>query len=139
MILLDTNVLSELMKPNPAERVLHWIAAQSAASLCTSSITMAEIIHGVMLLPAGKRRNAVESAAAAMFEEDFSGRVLPFGADAAPLYARIAVERRKAGRPISHFDAQIAAIALFNKTAIATRNVADFDGCGVKVIDPWEG
>lgn len=139
MILLDTNVLSELMKPNPAERVLHWVDAQSLASLCTSSITMAEILHGIMLLPAGKRRNAIESAAAAMFEQDFSGRILPFGSDAAPLYAQLAIERRKAGRPISHFDAQIAAIALLNKAAIATRNVADFEGCGVKVIDPWGG
>lgn len=87
-----------------------------------------------MLLPAGKKRSAIASAAAATFEEDFSGRVLAFGA---PLYATIAVDRRKTGRPISHFDAQIAAIARLNNAAIATRNVAEFEGCGVKVIDPW--
>lgn len=138
MILLDTNVLSELMKAKPNESVLSWLATQSAASLGTTSITMAEILHGIMLLPAGKKRNAIELAAAAMFEEDFSARVLAFDSDVAPLYATIAVERRKAGRPISHFDAQVAAIARLNNAAIATRNVADFEGCGVKVIDPWD-
>jgi predicted nucleic acid-binding protein len=137
MILLDTNVLSELMKPSPAPGVVGWIAARPAASLYTTSVTQAEILHGVMLLPAGKRRNAFESAAEAMFRDDFPGRVLPFASDAAPLYARIAVARRKAGRPISHFDAQIAAIARLTGAMIATRNVADFEGCGVKVVNPW--
>lgn len=138
MIVLDTNVLSELMKPAPAERVVRWMAAQPATSLYTTSVTQAEILHGVMLLPAGRRRNAVEAAAEAMFKEDFAGRVLPFGSDAARLYARIAAERRRAGCPISHFDAQIAAITRAAGAAVATRNVADYDGCGVKVINPWE-
>ena len=91
-----------------------------------------------MLLPAGRRRNAVEAAAEAMFKEEFAGRVLPFGSDAARLYARIAAERRRAGRPISHFDAQIAAITRATGAAVATRNVADYAGCGVKVINPWD-
>ena len=138
MILLDTNVLSELMKPEPAESVLHWVGAQPATSLYTTSITQAEILHGVLLLPAGRRRNAFEAAAKAMFEEDFGGRILPFASDAAPLYARIAAERRRAGRPISHFDAQIAAIARVAGAALATRNVTDFDGCVVKLINPWD-
>lgn len=137
MIVLDTNVLSELMKPRPAESVLRWMAAQPATSLYTTSITQAEILHGIMLLPSGKRRSAFEAAAEAMFKEDFGGRVLPFGSDAAHLYARIAAQRRRAGRPISHFDAQIAAIAQSTGASIATRNASDFDGCGVKVIDPW--
>jgi predicted nucleic acid-binding protein len=137
MILLDTNVLSELMKPKPVERVVRWIAAQPATSLYTTSITQAEILHGIMLLPSGKRRSAFESAAEAMFKEDFGGRVLPFGSDAAHPYARIAAQRRRAGRPISHFDAQIAAIAQSTGASIATRNATDFDGCGLKVIDPW--
>ena len=102
-----------------------------------TSITQAEIFYGVLLLPAGRRRTAIEAAAAAMFETEFAGRVLPFGSDAAPLYARIAAERRRAGRPISHFDAQIAAIARASGAAVATRNVDDFDRCGVKLIDPW--
>ncbi len=137
MIVLDTNVLSELMKPTPAESVVRWMAAQPATSLYTTSITQAEILHGVMLLPSGKRRSAFEAAAEAMFKEDFGGRVLPFGSDAAHPYARIAAQRRRAGRPISHFDAQIAAIAHSTGASIATRNATDFDGCGVKVINPW--
>jgi predicted nucleic acid-binding protein len=137
MIVLDTNVLSELMKAAPADSVARWVAAQPAAGLCTTSITQAEVLHGIMLLPPGKRRTAVEGAAMAMFEEEFGGRILPFDSAAAPSYARIAAQRRRAGRPISHFDAQIAAIAVAAGAALATRNVTDFDGCGVKVINPW--
>jgi toxin FitB len=138
VIALDTNVLSELMRPAPSERVARWVAAQPAASLYTTSITQAEILHGIMLLPSGRRRNALEAAAEAMFNEDFSGRVLSFGSEAAQRYARIAAERRRIGRPISHFDAQIAAIARSAGATIATRNVADYDACGVEVINPWE-
>ncbi len=138
MIILDTNVVSELMKAAPAGRVLGWIAAQPASALYTTSITQAEILHGLALLPTGKRRNALESAAEAMLREDFAGRILPFGSDAALAYARIAADRRRAGRPISHFDAQIAAIARSAGAAIATRNVADYDRCGVKILNPWD-
>jgi predicted nucleic acid-binding protein len=127
------------MKSAPDESVSQWMAAQPAASLYTTSITQAEILHGVMLLPAGKRRTAIEAAATAMFEEDFAGRILAFGSDAALPYARIAAERRKSGRPITQFDAQIAAIARVTGATLATRNVADFAGCGVKVVDPWQG
>ena len=137
MILLDTNVLSEIMKAEPAERVARWIAAQPSTTLFISSITQAEILHGIMLLRAGKRRTALEAGAKAMFDEDFHGRILAFGSDAASHYARIAVDRRRIGRPISHFDAQIAAIALSTGATLATHNTKDFDGCGVKVIDPW--
>jgi predicted nucleic acid-binding protein len=137
MILLDTNVLSELMKAAPADSVVRWVAAQPAVGLGTTSVTQAEVLHGIMLLPPGKRRTAVEAAAVAMFEEEFGGRILPFDSAAARSYARIAAQRRRAGRPISHFDAQIAAIALAAGSAIATRNASDFDGCGVKVINPW--
>jgi predicted nucleic acid-binding protein len=137
MIVLDTNVLSELMKAKPAKAVMDWMAEQSAADLYTTSITQAEILHGLMILPAGRRRSALEAAAAAMFEADFAGRILGFGSEAAFAYARIASDRRRAGRPISHFDAQIAAIARFRGGSIATRNITDFDGCGVTVVDPW--
>jgi len=138
MIILDTNVLSEVMKPAPDAEVLAWMAAQPAANLYTTSITQAEILHGLMLLPAGRRRRALEAAATSMFTEDFGGRILGFGTDAAPPYARIASERRRAGRPISHFDAQIAAIACSTGAAVATRNLRDFDGCGVTLVDPWK-
>jgi hypothetical protein len=111
VILLDTNVVSELMKSAPAEAVVGWTAAQPASSLYTTSITQAEIFHGILLLPSGKRRRAIEAAAQAMFSEEFEGRVLAFGSESAFPYARIAADRRRAGRPISGFDAQIAAIA----------------------------
>lgn len=139
MIILDTNVLSELMKAAPAGGVVAWVAAQPGAGLYTTSVTQAEILHGLMLLPKGRRRVALEAAATAMFAEDFRGRILGFGSDAAPAYARIASERRRAGRPISQLDAQIAAIAATAGATIATRNVADFEGCGVALVDPWQG
>ena len=138
MIVLDTNVLSELMKPAPADRVVRWVAAQPAASLYTTSVTQAEILHGILLLPAGKRRNALQAAAEAVFAKDLGGRVLPFGSEPARAYARIAAERQRAGHPVSQFDAQIAAIAHSVGAAIATRNVGDYEGCGIKVINPWE-
>jgi predicted nucleic acid-binding protein len=138
MTILDTNVLSELMRPRPAEIVVAWLGAQRAASLFTTSITQAEILHGLMLLPRGRRRSAFEAAATSIFTEDLAGRVLSFGTEAALPYARIASERRRAGRPISQFDAQIAAIARSTGAAIATRNATDFDGCGVTVVDPWK-
>ena len=137
MIVLDTNVVSELMKAAPDENVRGWVALQPATSLYTTSITQAEILHGIALLSSGKRRNALEAAADAMFRDDFAGRILPFGSDAARPYARIAADRRRAGRPISQFDAQIAAIARAAGAAIATRNTGDYEGCGVKLIDPW--
>ena len=137
MIILDTNVVSELMKATPAARVLGWVALQAATSLYTTSITEAEILHGVLLLPAGARRSRLQAAAEAMFSEDFGGRVLSFASDAARAYASIAADRRRAGRPHSHFDAQIAAIGRSARAAIATRNTADFEGCGVKLINPW--
>ncbi len=138
MIVLDTNVVSELMKPGPAASVLDWMAEQPASSLYTTSITQAEILHGIGLLPAGRRRDALERAAEAMFAQDFVGRVLVFGSDAASPYARIAVERRCAGRPISQFDAQIAAIARAAGAAIATRDVQGYAGCGLRLINPWK-
>lgn len=138
MIILDTNVLSELMKPVPTTRVVAWMAAQPAQSLFTTSITQAEILYGVKILPEGRRRQAVETAAEAMFREDFAGRVLSFGSDATLPYACIAADRRRAGRPISQSDAQIAAIAFCSGATIGTRNVADFEICGVDLVNPWD-
>ena len=125
------------MRSTPATSVIRWVALQSATSLYTTSITEAEILHGFMLLPAGKRRNSLQVAAEAMFSEDFARRVLPFGSDAARAYALIAAARRRAGRPISHFAAQIAAIGCSSRADIATRNTNDFEDCGVRLINPW--
>src|SRR5438105_1255659 len=134
MIVLDTNIISELMKVAPDESVVRWVSACAPADLYTTSITKAEILHGILLLPSGKRRNAFATAAEAVFSEEFSGRILSFDSDAAHHYANIAVARRRAGRPIAHFDVQIAAIAYSAGAGIATRNVKDFDLCGVKAI-----
>jgi predicted nucleic acid-binding protein len=125
------------MRPAPAASVVRWMAAQPVTSIYTTSITQAEILHGIMLLPAGRRRNTLETAAKALFDQDLGGRVLPFGSDAALPYARIAAARRRAGRPISQFDAQIAAIAHSAGASIATRNVADYFATGVEIINPW--
>ena len=137
MIVLDTNVLSELMRSEPSSLVLRWMDGQSPAGLYTTSLSEAEILHGVALLPEGKRRQEIAAAARAMFEEDFASRVLPFGSAAARAYAALAAARRRAGRPIATMDAQIAAVTAAAGARLATRNVADFDGCGIDVIDPW--
>ena len=137
MIILDTNVLSEVMKPAPSVRVLNWLGREPPSGLFTTAITQAEILYGIELLPRGRRRAALESAVEAMFEEDFAGRVLPFDSDAARFFAKIAAARRVSGRPLTQFDAQIAAIARVHHAVVATRNGADFEKCGVPVLNPW--
>ena len=139
MIILDTNVLSELMRPTPSPRVVAWVAKQPAAELSTTSITEAEVFYGIELLTKGKRREGLLAAAEAMFGEDLAGRVFGFESDAARVFSRIAAHRRALGRPISHADAQIAAIAQVRGARLATRNVTDFEDCGVDAVDPWNG
>jgi toxin FitB len=138
MIVLDTNVLSETLRSRPADSVKLWIASQAATVLYTTAINQAEILYGVALLPAGRRRHALQEMAEAVFAQAFSGRVLPFDSAAAISFAKIAAMRRRSGRPISDTDAQIAAIAHSRGAAVATRNVGDFTGCGIEVISPWE-
>lgn len=137
MIVLDTNVLSELMRPAPSAIVESWLAAQSMQRLFTTAVTQAEILYGLALLPAGRRRANMTAEAELMFAEDFEGRVLAFDPTAATEYADIAATRRTAGRPISMFDAQIAAIARSREAMLATRNIADFEDCGLTLINPW--
>lgn len=139
MIILDTNVLSELMRPTPSARVVAWVAEQAATGLFTTSITEAEIFYGIELLTKGKRRERLLAAAEAMFAEDLAGRVLGFDSDAARAFSKIGAHRRVLGRPISHADAQIAAIAQVRGAKLATRNVTDFEDCGVDAVDPWSG
>jgi toxin FitB len=132
-------VLSELMTPRPHPRVVAWIAKQSVTELFTTSITEAEIFHGLELLAKGKRREGLLAATEAMFADDLAGRVLGFDSDAARAFSRIAAHRRALGRPISHADAEIAAIAQVRGAKLATRNVADFEDCGLAAVDPWNG
>jgi toxin FitB len=138
MIVLDTNVLSETMRPRPTDSVKQWMATQVAVLLYTTAINQAEILYGVALLPAGRRRLALQEAAESIFGQAFLGRVLPFDSAAAISFAQIAATRRRSGRPVSDTDAQIAAIAHSRGAAIATRNTTDFADCGVEVIIPWE-
>jgi predicted nucleic acid-binding protein len=137
MIVLDTNVLSELMKPGPARQVLTWVAKQSVRELFTTSITEAEIFYGIEILSKGKRRESLLAAAEILFAQDFAGHVFNFESVAARAYSKIVARRRALGRPIGHADAQIAAIAQVRAAKIATRNIADFDNCDLIVIDPW--
>jgi toxin FitB len=137
MILLDTNVISELMRAEPAQVVLDWFGRHDAAELFISAITEAELRTGIAILPAGQRRDRLQIALEAMIEQDFQTRVLPFDSAAARAYADIAAARRAAGRPIAEADCQIAAIARAMGAPVVTRNVRDFDGCGVTVINPW--
>jgi predicted nucleic acid-binding protein len=138
VILLDTNVLSEFMRPRPSASVVSWLDEQPAGEVYTSAISRAEIELGLMLMPPGQRQEALSQAARAMFDEDFAGRCLPFDGDAARHYARIVSARTRAGWPISVEDAQIAAIALAHRMPLATRNTTDFELIdGLEVVNPW--
>ena len=116
---------------------MRWLAQYPAPRLFTTTITQAEILYGVELLPKGKQRAALQSAVEAMLAEEFAGRILPFDSDAARAFARIASARRAAGRPVTGFDTQVAAIALAHGATVATRNTIDFEGCGITVVNPW--
>lgn len=137
--LLDTNVLSELMRQQPAAAVLGWFAHHARAAMHTSAVTQAEILTGIALLPAGKRRTALLDAAEQMFEVDFNARCLQFNSAAAKNYAVIVAARTLQGRPISTEDAQIAAIAQAAGLTLATRNTKDFDLIDdLLLANPWE-
>lgn len=137
MILLDTNVISELMRAEPARVVLDWFGQHDTGDLFISAVTEAELRTGVAILPDGQRRDRLQLAIDAMIDQDFQSRVLPFDSLAAKAYAEIAAQRRAAGCPISEADCQIAAIARATDAPIATHNVKDFDGCSIRVINPW--
>ena len=137
MIVLDTNVLSEALKPLPSPIVLDWLAGQEPSSVFMTAVTQAEVLYGVETLPVGRRRMRLLAAVEKMFAEEFEGRILPFDEDAARAFAGIVAARDRAGHPISQFDAMIAAIARSHRAAVATRNTADFQNCGVDVINPW--
>ena len=117
---------------------MSWVAAQATDTLFVSAVTQAEMMLGASLLPAGKRRALLEDALRGIFAQDFARRILPFDTDAVPAYVDVMTRRRSAGRPISQFDARIAAIALRRGDSLATRNVDDFRDCGIALINPWD-
>jgi toxin FitB len=137
MIVLDTNVLSEVLRPLPDEHVLRWLEKQDRDLVFTTAVTQAEILYGVEMLPAGRRRNRLHSAVERLFADEFHGRILPFDAISAIAYPKIVSARERMGRPISQFDAVIASICQSRNASIATRNIGDFEQCGLEVIDPW--
>jgi predicted nucleic acid-binding protein len=137
MIVLDTNVLSECWRKSPNIQVLSWLAAQPQASLFTTTVVESEILYGVQLLADGARKDALSLAVKAVFNDNLTGRVLTYDRDAARSYAEIASNRKKMGKPISQFDAMIAAVAHSRGATLATRNVKDFEGCAIQLVDPW--
>lgn len=137
MIILDTNVVSELIRPVPSEQVLRWISSYPALLFYTTSVTQAEMLYGLEILAKGKKKKALEAALNGVFAEDFRNRVLAFDSNCAQHFAEIAAIRKSLGLPISQLDAQIAAIARNRKATLATRNIDDFTDCGIKLADPW--
>jgi predicted nucleic acid-binding protein len=138
MIVLDTNVLTELMRARPAPEVMAWTDAQPTSELFISVVTVAEILYGIARMADGKRKQGLLDLATLMFDEDFAGRILSFDAGAAVHYAGLAAEGEAKGQVVDMADGQIAAIAALHDARVATRNVRHFDYLGVAVINPWE-
>ena len=138
MIVLDTNVLSEALKPVPSHKVLGWLSTQDQSTTFITAITQAEILYGIELLPAGKRKAQLQSSISKLFEQEFADHILSFDHSAAEAYSRIAAAHRAAGRPISQFDAMIAAIVHVEGAKLASRNASDFADCGIEIVNPWK-
>jgi predicted nucleic acid-binding protein len=138
MIIIDTNIISETFRPVPDRTVADWLRRQPLSEVFVTSVNKAELLTGLALMSDGKRKQALADAIERFFEESLMTPVLGFEEAAAIQYARIFSHRRKSGRPISEMDCEIAAIALTHGYSVATRNVWDFDNCGVEIINPWE-
>ena len=138
-MLLDTNVVSELIRKSPAPAVVNWVSDHPLEDLFLSAVSEAELRYGAAILPAGRRRDTLFLKIDAMLHDAFDDRVLPFDGDAARAYGNIAAVHRSAGRPVAPADCQIAAIAASRGMAVATRNVRDFEDMGIEILDPWAG
>jgi predicted nucleic acid-binding protein len=136
VIILDTTVVSELMRTEPAPGIASWVRDRDRRELRMTAITLAEVRYGIARLPEGRRKQVLLAAADEIFSA-FADQVLPVDTAAADLYAVIASSRERAGKPIAGFDALIAAVCRSRGAVLATRNVSDFDGTGIEVIDPW--
>ena len=139
MIILDTNVLSTLMRDEPEAEIIPWLDSQSVESVWTTSIPVYELRFGIELLTAGRRRRQLDEAFTAVIEQDLEGRVLPFDATAARLAGTVAAEHRRAGRSLEIRDVQIAGIARARKATLATRNIKHFERIGLTLVNPWSG
>ncbi len=137
MIVLDTNIISEMMRPGPHPDVINWIAGHWGGVLYTTTITEAELLYGIARLPEGRRRNGLLRETISFLKNDLAGRILPFDRDAATAYATIASGLRIIGRGFDTSDIQIAAIAQSHGFAVATRNTRHFTDCGIELIDPF--
>ena len=138
MILLDTNIVSEVMRRKPSDRVLSWLNLRNNAELFVSSITIAEICYGLRILPVGQRRKQLETHFEQFIAQGFTGRIIEFDESAARVYAEIMGLRKEKGRPMSLPDGQIAAVARTNQLSLATRNIRDFAHCEIELINPFE-
>jgi predicted nucleic acid-binding protein len=137
MFVLDTNVLSAMMRSQLVPEVAGWVAEQPEELLYTTAVCQAEVLAGIEILPDGRRRAALERAACAMFEDDFDGRILPFDTKATAVYAEIFAIRKRSGRPTAPYDLMIAAIARANGASMVTRDIGGFENCGLTLINPW--
>jgi predicted nucleic acid-binding protein len=138
VIVLDTNVLSEMLRREPNPSVACWIDDNAASVMVTTSVTRAELMYGIEIMPPGKRRELLRCVAQSVFEVELGGRLLAFDRGAADVYATIRATRRAAGQPVGLADVMIAAIVHSRGATLATRNVRDFVGCGVDIVNPWE-
>jgi predicted nucleic acid-binding protein len=138
MLLLDSNLVSELMRPRPDPRVLSWVAAQPLSEMAIATITVMEIRFGIALLPAGRRRTDLDTRFRQLLAQAFTGRVLAFDQPAADACAEIRAQRRQMGNPITVEDSMIAAIARVHGAPVATRDVGGFEACGLTLINPWQ-
>jgi hypothetical protein len=137
MILLDTNIISELMKQSPSLNVIHWIDKQDIAELYLSAITIAEIKYGLSVLPDGKRRHQLETAFSKAVNYSFKHRIISFDNNAAHIYGQLMGHRKNIGKPLSILDGQIAAIARAHEAELATRNTQDFKNCELTLVNPF--
>jgi len=138
MLILDTNVLSEIMGPRPTPEIAAWLARQPDDLLFTTAISQAEILSGLAIMPEGRRRRELEAAACGIFTKDFEGRILPFDTDATAAYAEIVAARRRTGRATAPLDLMIAAVAVSHNASVVTRDTKGFEGCGVTLVNPWQ-
>ena len=139
MFILDTNVVSELMRPAPDPAIGSWVAVRATSNLFLTAVTEAELRYGLAVMPPGRRRDGLATGLERMLRTGFANRILPFDSGAARAYARIALARRRGGRPIAQADCQIAAIASACGMAVATRNVRHFENMGIEILNPWDG